>query len=90
MTLTIEPYGALCELREFRINGIEADYSDFGCKRDVNPELAEPYCCGNMRFIPGVMSDSVLNKYRITPSEWNQVVSKLESTLSFGCCGWCE
>ena len=52
MTLKCEAFSAFCALEKFTINGIHAEYDDFGDKRDINPELAEPYCCGNMQFIP--------------------------------------
>ena len=33
MELVIKPYGCLCELETFTINGIPADYDDFGDKK---------------------------------------------------------
>lgn len=88
MKVEIEVFGCLCELSVFRINGITADYTDFGDKYDCEPESAEPYGCGNMRFFPKEYSASVLKKYNITKEEYNEVCNRLDC-LSFGCCGWC-
>ena len=52
MKLKCKSFGSLCELEVFEINGIKADYDDFGTKEDINSYNAEPYCCGNMKFIP--------------------------------------
>lgn len=89
MKLELEGYDCLCATKVFRINGIEADYSDFGEHYDTCPAMGEPYGCGNMRFIPGEMKQSILDKYHITSDEWFEVIEKLDSVLSFGHCGWC-
>lgn len=71
------------------INNVILEYEDFGTKEDINPKLAEPYGCGNMKFIPfDNVSDEVLNKYNITQEEAKQIQEKLDC-LSFGKCGWC-
>ena len=36
MKIIIKPYDCLCELEEFTINGISADYDDFGEKYDTD------------------------------------------------------
>lgn len=82
-------YSALCELEEFNINGIQADYEDFGTKKDTDPENAEPYSCGNMEFLPKPPTQEVLDKYNITTDDYIEVCNKLTDELSFGCCGWC-
>lgn len=89
MKLNCKAFGALCELEVFTINDIEADYHDFGTKEDIDPESAEPYGCGNMKFIPKEPSQEVLDKYKITEDEYNLICEKLDTELSFGCCGWC-
>lgn len=48
MNYKIKAYNSLCALEEFTINGIEADYEDFGIRKDIDENNAEPYCCGNM------------------------------------------
>lgn len=50
MKLELEVMKALCEMRVFRINDVEADYEDFGEKFDRKPRDAEPYGCGYMMF----------------------------------------
>ena len=79
----------LCALEPTEINGVDLDYTDFGEHRDVEPETAEPYGCGNMRFIPDrYPKEGVLEKYNITLEEYMQIQDKLDC-LSFGRCGWC-
>ena len=86
----IKPYGCLCELEKFYINGIRAEWEDFGDKYDTNRFDADPYGCGDMRFIPfDNPSEEVLAKYNITVMEWENICDKLEDALSFGHCGWC-
>lgn len=86
--IKIKPFGALCDLEQFEINGMRADYEDFGDKYDCHPDIAEPYGCGDMRFIPKLPTIEILNKYNITTDEYNEICEKL-NCLSFGCCGWC-
>lgn len=89
MTVKIEVYDSYCGLSLFEINDIEANYNDFGDKVDKEADCAEDYCCGNMMFEPKPVSKEVLEKYNITPEEYNQICEKLDC-LSFGCCGLCE
>lgn len=89
MELVIKPYECLCALSEFTINGIPADYDDFGDKYDTDRINAPDYGCGNMRFIPQRPTEKVLTKYKITSSEYDEICDELESALSFGYCGWC-
>lgn len=89
MKLKIKCCKCLCELDEFEINGIKADYKDFGTLEDNSPELAEPYCCGDMLFTPKLATQEVLNKYKINADEYNKVCDELDC-LSFGSCGWCS
>ncbi len=87
--LKYECGGAYCYLPCFEINGIEADYHDFGTKEDIDPENAPEYGCGNMKFLPTECEKKVLEKYGITEKEYNQICKELDC-LSFGSCGWCE
>lgn len=89
MELELEIYGALCATSVFTINGIYADYEDFGEKYDRDSANAEDYACGNMQFTGNPSTTEILSKYKITEEEYQEVVSKLEYGLSFGCCGWC-
>ena len=89
MKLEIKPMSSYCALSTFRINGIKADYNDFGYTEDIAPDRAEPYGCGNMQFIPDKNpQDGILEKYGITEDEWLRVLKELDC-LSFGHCGWC-
>jgi hypothetical protein len=89
MKLQLEIYGALCSTSVFKINDIDADYSDFGSKWDQAPEDAQEYGCGDMRFEKDSPSKEVLDKYKITEGEFDEIAEKLEDGLSFGSCGWC-
>ena len=89
MELKIKPYKCLCELESFKINGISANYNDFGKKYDLHPEFAEPYCCYNMKFVPKLPTQEILDKYKINVDEYRQICEKLDC-LSFGECNWCE
>ena len=89
MKLEIEVYGSLCELSTFNVNGIDADYQDFGEKYDHGSDYAEDYACGNMQFDPKSASQTILDKYKITVDDYNEICSKLEDKLGFGSCGWC-
>lgn len=86
--IKIKVFSCLCELEQFQINGINADYEDFGDKYDRNPYIAEPYGCGDMQFIPHTPTDEILHKYKITADEYEDICHKL-NCLSFGNCGWC-
>ena len=89
MKLEIEVYSCLCELRVFNINDIKAKYEDFRDKYDTDQENADDYCCGNMRFIPKNATQEILDKYKISIDEYNEICEKLDC-LSFGECGWCS
>ena len=86
MKLVFLPYSALCEMAEFKINGIDADHADFGEKFDRNAEGADDYCCGDMQFTRIPSTVAVLKKYKITRQEYDEIAERLESELSFGCC----
>lgn len=90
MILKCCSYSYCCGLREFSINGKNADYNDFGDKYDTSPENAEDYGCGNMRFIKKQYTKTILKKYKITILEYNKICNKLEKELSFGECDLCS
>lgn len=81
--------GALCAMRKFAINNVEADPEDFGEQRDESPETAEDYACGGMRFTRADARPEVLEKYGINVAEYEIVAGQLEVGLSFGSCGHC-
>ena len=90
MRLKVKGYNYLCTLEEFCINGIDANYDDFGVHKDISPETAGTYHCGNMKFTPKLPTQKVLDKYQITLEEYSTIANKLEDMLSFGSCGWCS
>ena len=89
MELELEVFSALCSTSVFEINGVRADSYDFGDQYDASPETAEPYGCGNMVFCPKPATEEVLQKYKISVTEYGEVCSELQEKLSFGECGWC-
>ena len=90
MTIKMKVGDCYCYLKEFVVNGIEADEEDFGRHYDHDTDGAEDYCCGNMQFDPNPCSDEVLQKYGITEDEYHEVCDLLYDKLSWGCCGWCS
>lgn len=89
MVLECKSMGSYCGLEVFTINGIKAEHDDFGEKYDHNPEFAEEYGCGNMRFEPCAPTDAVLRKYNITEREYGLICDRLVEELAFGRCGGC-
>ncbi len=89
MKLELDFVGCLCECSEFIINGVKADNSDFGDKSDENPDEAEDYGCGDMRFTSNASTPEILEKYKITQKEYDKICDELKEGLSFGSCGWC-
>ena len=89
MKLELKIMTALCDTLVFTINGVNAEYEDFGTKFDRDSENAEEYGCGDMRFERHPSDESVLEKYSISEEEYSEICDKLEEGLSFGCCGWC-
>jgi len=85
----IEVFSALCSLKTFTINGIEADEDDFVDKYDHSPEEAEEYACGDMQADIRPVSNRVLEKYKINEDEYMEIAEKVSEKLSFGSCGWC-
>jgi len=90
MKIEFEMFDALCTHRLFKINDIKANYEDFGEQYDRSPQTAEPYCCGDMRFTSKPATQSVLDKYKITPDEYVQICDMLTDKMSWGNCGWCS
>ena len=89
MELKLEFGTALCYTPTFIVNSIDADEDDFGETYDRDTENAEDYGCGDMQFTGIEATTEVLQKYKITKAEYNEIVAKLEEGLSFGSCGLC-
>ena len=79
-----------CDMKIFKINGIDANKDDFGVQTDYEPEDTLVYCCGNMVFERKQSTKDVLVKYKINEEEYQEICEKLEDGLSFGSCGLCE
>ena len=90
MQLDIEFCGTLCYTPRFIINGVNADYDDFGEKYDRDPDSAYDCGCGDMQFTRIDPTQEVLEKYKITDAEYYVVAAQLENGLSFGGCGLCS
>ena len=90
MKLKLEIYECLCSTEVFIINGVNADYEDFGEKYDRGRGSdTEVYGCADMQFTGKDSTPEILAKYSINQSEYDEVVSELSEKLSFGSCGWC-
>lgn len=89
MKLELDVYRSLCEPRRFTINGIRANYRDFGAKADTAPDANHPNCCGNLVFEPIAPAPAVLAKYGITAREYETVAAMLRQSISFGTCRMC-
>ena len=91
MDILAKPYECLpCRLKEFSINGIEAEQDDFGRERDIyDGDNPTPYCCDNMQFIPKEATQDVLDKYGITKDDYDLVCRDLLDLFNIGPCGWC-
>jgi hypothetical protein len=89
MELNVQVYSSLCATSVFVINGITADSADFGDQCDHDNNNAEDYGCGDMVFTRKQPDDGVLNKYKISKQEYEEVCEKLEDRLSFGYCDLC-
>ena len=90
MELVIKPFHSLpCELEVFTINGITANYRDFGNTFDHNEKARKPYGCGDMQFEPKLPTSNVLKHYNITVDEYNIICMELKNKLYVGKCGWC-
>jgi len=83
---------------EFRINGIEATWKDFGkIEADIPKDQTEDdfysdwaFCCNPEKFVPKVYSFDVLEKYGINADEYRDICLKLYDILSFDGCAWCQ
>ena len=89
MKLELEFGKFFCWTKKFVINGVKADYSDFGQKFDRWPGSGEYDGCNDMQFTGIPATKIVLTKYSITIPEYNLIVGQLAVGLSFGSCGYC-
>ena len=76
----------------FTINDIPADINDFGECYDDNKEAAPEFGCGNMCFHAydePSLEPTVLERYHISLSEWEEICDILTCELRWGRCGEC-
>lgn len=89
MELIIEPCdGMPCSLKEFTVNGIDADTDDFGYTDWENGKFYE---CRNRRFIGYTTpKPEVLKKYNINETEFDSICYKLQNALYIDSCSLCR
>ena len=87
MKLELDFANYFCTTKRFSINDVKASYHDFGKKFD-QPSASDGGC-DEMQFTGISATPEVLEKYKITISEYNFIVGQLEVGLSFGSCGYC-
>lgn len=92
MKVIVEPYDySPCTPRVFTINGIRADYYDFGTCRDRKPKQAEDHCCCDCKFKRDKRkTKTAMRKYNLTYDEYCEVCDVLEAVLDVGECGYCS
>lgn len=87
MTFEIKPHSSHCSLKKFTINGVDADYSDFGEIVDTDPGNAPTYGCGNRQFQS--YPTNAIDYYKINESEYEEICDALKVALAFGSCAAC-
>ncbi len=90
MILKLEIFDSYCSTKDFKINLIDAVYEDFGEKFDRNSLIERDYHCGCMKFTRINSTKEILDKYKITEEEYQEICDKLEEGLSFGKCDCCR
>lgn len=90
MELKLTFYDCYCATESFEINGVEADYDDFGSRVDLDHSNAPDYGCGCRTFIPKLPTQAILDEYKINADEYEEICNKLVAGLSFGRCSWCS
>ena len=89
MLMKIKRNDYFCKLKEFEINGIEADISNFG---KFNEEFAEKEerSCIDRQFVPMSFGMTAKLKYNINAEDYLVVCAALKELLSFGNCSNCD
>jgi hypothetical protein len=102
MKLEIDFCRAYCSTSIFRINDIEADIEDFGERIDIGVDsfyydddsdyghYGHYVCCKNMSFELKDPIPKVLEKYKITKENFEEIAFILRENLSFGECSLCN
>lgn len=88
LDLEIQTYYALpCSLEVFKINGQDADLEDFGSTCTCGDCMLSE-CCSDFKKIKP--TSKVLQKYRISGSQFYQICDELKEKLHVEYCGWCS
>ena len=69
----------------FTINGIEANIEDFG---EVTEQHIKYYKHSRISFAGKTPSSEILNKYKITISEYTEVINHLDTIIVLGIREW--
>jgi hypothetical protein len=90
----LQVYGALCSAKVFQVNGIDADTDDFGEGSDVGDYIDDSDdgyvgCSNRVWQRTDPPPPDTLRKYNISADDYAVICNDLESSLSFGRCGWC-
>lgn len=83
-------YEMLCGCINLFVKDKDADIDDFGEMKDLNPDNAPDYGCGDRGFAPAPATPEVLEKYGITEDEYNKICECLVDNLHVGYCGLCQ
>ena len=89
MKFEAKVFECLCSTDKFVINGKDADSDDFVHQENVGDTLECGYGCTDMKAVPIMPTQKVMDKYNITLDEYTVIANDLETKLSLGECGWC-
>ena len=79
--------GLPCELKIFKINGIEAEIEDFG-ETERSGSCMNSTCSQTFRF--KLPTEEVLKKYSISLKDYSEICDRLEDELYIPGCGMCS
>lgn len=77
-----------CSLEVFTVNGVNADFEDFGYMGDY--EDCYKSCCNKVFMVDESLCPTTTKKYGITESQFYEIASILEDKLISGECNLCN
>ena len=81
----------VCLIIDMKVNGVNAYLFDFGTMKDLKPHQAPSSGCGDRSFIPKrPIPTTILNKYKLTPEDGEDLLALLEKELHIGYCKRCR
>jgi len=89
MELKIKKYMG-CTLDIFEINNKSANIEDFVDLYDHKAEMADDYCCEDMRADILPATEKILQKYNITKAEYYKIALVIAEKMNIGACGDCK